>query len=1231
MGSHSVGAFRSTNSTCRVHIPLMVCVLAVISCIVPATITGIVVTAINFLLDDHVPNSMKSCVVGAASSARLTFLEDTSAVSSSLMLASLVSALTGWDLSNSSTSTAQYGGCGTLAALQPSMVQAGFCDSTESWKNATTITRVLNRFVPWNASSSGGAAINAASVVDRALGSLLLSSGVPSPFVTVAVSWVARASPSMLHIVQLSRLNSSTGTWQESASNNDTSRLLLARSDTTTKYVTYIDPVDASTTSWFPASEPALRQRNAILGDGLYVEVTQLVTIDGDGGGNSSTSNHVDASLAAAATRRGVRSSAGWAEVFFETAISIHRLSTSSASSTTATVEAALQPTAIAVYHVGQKLLTACAELDTTAASTTVLTPKVLSATIDLGRGSPALNDQLLDDLPGCASLVTFLGGTDVGSFVDAQSQASSTNYVVWTSFGGTSTWALNASTTTLSPDDMARRVGLSPAQRAADGFIVLVVVPQGQTEANIIRTRGAIGVVAFVVAAVTVTLLVATTRLISQPLPALTKAINACATLQLHKIEMMEASVITEIADIQRALNYLSIRLHHYLKYLPDRRIIEYVSGLNSSDEDDEDTDSDHSSNSDEDVGDEDNAAADGPSAALLAAPFLSKKHSSVRLTKSRGGDDEDAAEFALEEKLIEQRRMKHPKAPLHSVLVNVIYESRHLNRNTMERWKVPNKSAEFVFKHRVSDPVLNMLTRQCREQLRERPGEVLLLFSGKKDGSDYGMRQLVTDEDVLFALEQCKASNSISQLGASFSSVPGGNSSGGSNSVKGGGSSQSTTGPQQLPVLTLCIRKGSVKTVLPVLIALGTLFTVVSRFILSVQRLSADATEQLLGLTLLGCLGVQVAQNALISLYLVRRFRILDRDFKAWAEVSPKEIMVGVACGSLNVTNLEVMSCHVRLSQGLRLSAPVSPRLRMKISMYSFVGFIVGDLLPFVFILIYTVLTGQYRDPYALISVIFSVLSVASILVSHGIMRFVLAGRTAPGSNSVSGGAGSGGSSPSMGRSLLLSRREITVLHIRVTAAESLIDTLSISLADKLIEQLYETVQKIAKKSGGLLIEAQGLSLVMAWNSHSVVPNHSLVAYRAFQKIREEVERNVLTPFFASDKMRANIAKQLPSAQRGQTHLVTHAVRAVHHRHRLVGSLLTGDMAMGYVGTLTSQSFQRVGAYGVLCPLSFERIVRIHATHQQANAGCHPAVCGSWAAEGGGGPRILVDKEVG
>ncbi|CUG93634.1 transmembrane protein, putative [Bodo saltans] len=1046
-------------------------------------------------------------------------------------------------------------------------------------------------------------------------------------------------------------MNTTTRLWQEASStfrsagaaassNNATSRLVLARSDDTTKYLVHMDPMDGSVTSWFPASEPALRQRFVILGNGLYVEVRQRTDIE------SSNVTTTTSSSMATGGGGGVRSPSMWRDVFLKTMIPVNRLSTSSASSTTATLEAAVQPTTIAVYHVPERMFTACAEVTTVTTTDASFTPNVLqlSAVVPVG-STPALSSSVsaqLSQSPGCSSVFSFLRTTDVGtpSLVDAVSQASDSNYIVWTSLGSTSTWALLSNTTaSLSSDVISQRLGLSPAQRASDDFVVVVVVPQGVTEANIIRTKGEIGVVAFVVAAVTVTLLVATMRMISQPLPALTKAIDACATLQLHKIEIMEASMITEIADIQRALNYLSIRLHHYLKYLPDRRVIEYVTALNSSDEEDEDT---SSNDSDEESNDDEGDAADGggkdavkPSleAQQLATPLLQKKHSSVRLSKR--GEDEDAQEMALEEKLLDQRRFKHPKTPMHSVLVNVIYESRHLNRNTMDRWKIANKSAEFVFKHRVSDPVLNMLTRQCREQLNERPGEILLLYSGKKDGSDFGMRQLFTDEDVLFALEQCKAANSISQLGASFSS---------SNGAKGGsivGGGSSTTSNDQLPVLHLCIRKGSVKSVLPLLIALSTFFSVISRFVLAVQRLSADATEQLLGLTLLGCFGVQVAQNALISLYLVRRFRILDRDFKAWAEVSPREVLVGVIFGSLNVTNLEVIGCHVRLSQGLRLSAPISARLRMKISMYSFVGFIVGDLLPFVFILIYTILTGQYRDPYALISVIFSVVSVVSILVSHGIMRFVLVGRTNTGSGAGGSGGGggagqgsSGSSSPSLGRSLLLSRREITILHLRITAAESLIDKLSISLADKLLEQLYETVQKNAKKSGGLLIEAQGLSLVIAWNSHNVVPNHSLVAYRAFLKIREEVEKSVLSPFFSSDKMRAYVGKLLPSSHRAQPTHVTNAVRALHHKHRVVGSILTGDMAMGYVGTLTSQSFQRVGAYGVVCD-GLSRLNELYgstllSTKATLDAIQASAARGGHRGGGGGGPALLLTRKL-
>ena len=645
----------------------------------------------------------------------------------------------------------------------------------------------------------------------------------------------------------------------------------------------------------------------------------------------------------------------------------------------------------------------------------------------------------------------------------------------------------------------------------------VAITATGNTAAAPVVRARGVVLVVTFCITAMSIFLLVMMLRLLTQPLRPIVEAVKALTKMRLDDIGLMEASMVTEIVEIQKSVSYLAIRLYHYMRFLPDPAVL---AGLTQSDAISDDSE-------------EDDTRQGAPTRGGMESPLLQKaaKHGAEHLRQSTPST----------------RPSGKSKAAVHTITVDVLYESRRAGRNSPDRRFMTNKSAHFVFSYKVHDPVFAKLVRTCREQLKEHPGELLLVFAH----TNQGLRQLVCDEDVFCAFE----------LDAEKDPFAG-------------------------PSISLTVRKGSCRNFLPLAIAAGTFLSVASRLVLCVQRLSHPSVDvQFLGLVLLCCLGMQVAQNTLIALYLIRRFAALDTDFRSWLAVAQYEAIISVLCGSLNITNITVMSCHVRLSKQLRLNAPLSNSLLEKIAKYSLVGFIIGDLLPFTFILIDVVLKDKYEDPFVILSTVLSIFSVASILVQHGLRRFVM-------SDTMRGNSRQS-SSPTQQtrRALLLCRREVSLVRLAVSEEALLMEFLTPPLVELLCDSFYSTIANQAKRFGGAVSESRGLSCAVSFNAQSALLQHTATALEFFLAVSEAVERHVLHSFFTGEKFMLFLSNTLatstlpsPSGMRELPPIFYASPPAqlqmlFHERHRLVGSLVTGEMAMGLAGSLTSQTMQHVG----------------------------------------------------
>lgn len=593
--------------------------------------------------------------------------------------------------------------------------------------------------------------------------------------------------------------------------------------------------------------------------------------------------------------------------------------------------------------------------------------------------------------------------------------------------------------------------------------------IPTASYSAALLQARGKIIVTSFGISICTVIFLIISMRAVRRPLLELRYSIRCLVELNLDRIKMMDISNIVEIANIQQSVSYLAIRLYHYMRFLPDRLVLQH-------------------------------AAAEGAS-------------------KQRSGGNDEAENSSTQ-------------APTHTLRVRVVYESRHHSRNTLrERRNLDSKIANFEFAYRITDKLLSALLRACRENLGERPGEVFLLFVKTNDG---GKRQLMTDEDVLFAIEYFCTKTTR-------------------------------------PILELVVRKGSLKSVMPLVIAFGTIASIVSKFSLSSTRLSSDDSRiRFLGLLLLVSVFIQLTQNTLISLYLIRRFVVLDPEFAAWKAVSTPELTMGVLFGAINISNFELIGCHVRLHHGFRLNAPINETMLKKLRTYSIFGFVVGDVVPFALILIEALLKNDYQDPVVLATILSSLLSVGSILVRHGVIRFVL---SAPSRESLR--KSELNSEEANAKNLLLSRKFVTLLQIGISEEIGLVNWVHPELLEQVCEQLYAVSLETCKRFGGMLLCAKGLSLQFVFNAQINLPHHCKAALECFHAMQDEIELNVLHPFFSSQRFRDFLVdKKLSPAS---------ALR-FHNMHRVIGVILSGHSLIGFVGTLTSQTLQQLGLFAHL-----------------------------------------------
>jgi hypothetical protein len=603
--------------------------------------------------------------------------------------------------------------------------------------------------------------------------------------------------------------------------------------------------------------------------------------------------------------------------------------------------------------------------------------------------------------------------------------------------------------------------------------WYAVVAVPQASYLELLLLTRARLVVTAFCIGAVSVVCMLLMMRSIMHPLSMLSKVIACCASMRLDDIELMEASAVAEIADIQRSVAYLAIRLYHYARFLPDRVVLQAVQRSERRQQGGG-ADSDSSADSDAEEGD-----------ALLG----------IDEGKGEGG------------------------APVHSIQVRASYDGTALAAAAATGRG--RRSCEFIFKYRITDAVHGTLLRLCRVHLNERPGEVLTIFVQTPDGK----RQLTNNEDVLFAIEYFANSGELASI-------------------------------------NLTVMKSNVKSKLPGLIAAATILSASSRLLLAAARMSnEDQRVQIIGLLLLACLSMQLAQNTLVTAYLTGRFAELDSEFRAWKKVSNSECRVARFFGAFNVTNMEILGCHMHV-RALHFTAPLSAALQQKIRKYSLMGFLIGDLVPFVIIVIETVLRRTYRDYFVATSLFFSVVSVVCILSRHGIIRFVVDVAVQRNKQSVR---------DQSTKTMQLARKDVTLLRVSFADEEGLTAALTLRHLDSMCELANATMAPIIRRFGGMLIANDALTFTAVFNAHTVIPNHAEAGLVAFLTLRDELRSKVL-PVVVRRLRHAQLRRRGGDRSRGFD------VRAVVQRHRPVCSIVSGEMCMGYIGTLTSQCFQHV-----------------------------------------------------
>jgi class 3 adenylate cyclase len=634
------------------------------------------------------------------------------------------------------------------------------------------------------------------------------------------------------------------------------------------------------------------------------------------------------------------------------------------------------------------------------------------------------------------------------------------------------------------------------------------------------------------------------------------THAVLCCANLTLSGLPVVDPSPILEVSHVQRCVSYLAIRVHHYLRFLPDQSVFDAATMRPSDD--------DETSSDDDNTGAAAFTDAFSPEKQRQGNPLQAYRARSLKLSHP------PARRKTIRSRASTRTTKTHRNT--WSIEVNVFYEPKGCNdRAALDEYeevllgdfadmkgdRVGSRGApmvSFTFHHNPQDPVLRMLTKEVRVALKERPGEVLLLFAyapvasvsptGSRTRQQDLCRQLITDEDVLFLFDAQRL--------------------------------KAVSENSRTPSIDLLVRRGSSSDWIPLIIGVGTMLSVSTRLALSIQKLADPSTSvQVLGLLLLCCLVMQLAQNSIITAYLVRRFRSVDDEFDTWYADSGRDVAFASIFSVINVSNLSLLGCHVRITEHIRLDAPIGPKLESKIVKYSLVGFIIGDLLPFVFILIFVILEQQYNNLLVVLSTLFSVASVAGIMIMHGVFRFVVL--DAVKTKEMTSKAAHGISGAQLGKSLLC-KKEVTLVRVHVTGEHSLLDFLHVERTATVIRDIYACLKRHLETYGGFTIEATGLGALVAFNAERVVPDHATVALEFFKSFANEVEHTVLQKLFLSDEIRRQVAAHLPSERNNAQGLVE-AMSTIHQRHKVVGGMFTAEAAVGYVGTLTTQLFQVVG----------------------------------------------------
>lgn len=737
-----------------------------------------------------------------------------------------------------------------------------------------------------------------------------------------------------------------------------------------------------------------------------------------------------------------------------------------------------------------------------------------------------------------------------------------------------------------------------------------------------VLQSRSQVVVTSAVCAFIIVIALFVIVRGLTSPVKQLRRVLQSCTDLTWDKMTPSNASIIAEVLEMQYAMSYITVKMQSFARFLPpglkqfgetaqravrvdakSRRIFSTLEegGSSSSDDDGEggkenlanyrvvdssngmvehkifadathddledDLDYENQVNENEMKelefsGRSTNYARQlsyslmGPSGVMRARKEAKRAQRQAWKRPSmfhhKRGHDRETLPVMTAERLGLSHELDAvcQETPLHSIYVNVSYEGVPIDIWAEESEKVqrrvltgeyvkdhnmaarhniwdekPLLTTKFLLKYRATDPLIALVARASREVLQERPGETLLIFVDTPDGK----QQVVHNEDLLFAFEQHASRGTLSPI-------------------------------------ELTVAKKKPSTSLTLLIAFLMIGGTLSRIGLAFNRMGMDLEERvrLIGVLLIAALTMQVAANTLWYVYLMHKMSKKDLEFHMWRQVSVTEERIGFLFSIFGIANMEILGCQKRFGHhdtGVRFTAPFNDALLKDLRQATIYSFIFSDFFPLVILWVETVLRQSYDDVVLWFTTIFCIFGILAVLRRHGMLTMIVnvkpQGDRKPG--------------PFVGKSqgtASLSRKEATVVRLRLAHYDALLSTLDMHHVDTLCESIYSIVSPLVRSAGGIMIRADGLSFTVIFNAASNTPHHAAAAFSFVSLVSLAIKKH-MSPLLA---IHAQRYWQLRKEDVPLPVLQEYCARW----HRVVAGIVTAEMSVGYSGSAQLRTYQ-------------------------------------------------------